>query len=131
MVTRLISVKIKKVRNLVLALILFSTLFVGMVGQQLVQAWMLTIDLSEAGDFGDDRVCGSVRGQYGYYDYLCTDNGPYAEISFDIPNAKIPVDSRYVVCSWSNSLGSTFFKDCNTYKHGDHDAEVSQEDLIR
>lgn len=111
-------------------LALSAALFVATAGQQ-AYAWMLTIDLSQAGDFGDDRVCGSVRGQYGYYDYLCTDNGPSASVSFDIPVDKIPVDSRYIVCSWSNSFASTMFKDCSTYRHGDHDAEVSQEDLIQ
>ena len=130
MITRLISFKIKSMRHLVSALILFSALFMGGVGQQQAYAWMLKIDLSEAGDFGDDKVCGSVRGQYGYYDYLCTDNGPSAEVSFDIPDDEIPASSDYSVCSWSNSLVSGVFRDCARFEHNiDGNVIVTQSDL--
>jgi nitrate reductase NapE component len=125
-----VSIKVKTMQRLILALILFSTLSVAAMGQQQVYAWMLRIDLSEAGDFGDDRVCGSIRGQYGYSDYLCTDNGPSAEISFDIPDDKIPIGSDYTVCSWSNSLASNVFRDCTRFEHNTNgDVIVTQEDL--
>jgi len=93
--------------NIIAYSIVMSMLFtvIFLTTQQQVQAWELTMDLSNSGDFGDNTVCGSVRGQYGWYDSLCTDNGPSASISFDIPDDSIPVGSSYVVCSWSNSIG--------------------------
>ena len=132
MVTRLISFEIKSVRYLVLALILFSALSVAAMGQQQVYAWMLTIDLSDAGDFGDESVCASVAGRYGYYDSLCTDNSPSASVIFEIPDDEIPVDTNYRACSWSSSIASNVFRDCNRFNHNDSEyVELSQADLLK
>jgi hypothetical protein len=124
MVTRLISVKIKNVRNLVLVLILFSALFVGLLGQQQVYAWMLTVDLSDS-DFGDDRVCASVEGGYGYGPYrLCTQAGRDAEVTFDIGDG-IGEGENYRVCGYTpGDLLEIILQSCNRYTHESGDALV-------
>jgi hypothetical protein len=113
-------------------ILLAAATLVATVGQQQAYAWVLTIDLSNAGDFGDETVCAGVTGRYGYYDSLCADNSPSASVVFDIPDDEIPVDTSYRVCSWSSGLIGNVFRDCNSFNHNNFESvELSQADLIK
>ena len=95
-----------------------------MVGQQQVNAWMLTVDLSDS-DFGDDRVCTSVEGGYGYGPYReCTQAGSDAVVTFDIGSG-IGEGENYRVCGYTpGDLLEAIFQSCSRYTHGSGDEWV-------
>lgn len=85
-------------------------------------AWQLTVDLSDS-DFGDDRVCASVEGGYGYGPYRkCTQAGPNADVTFNIGGG-IGEGERYHVCGYSDIL-EYFIPSCKYFTHGGGDEWV-------
>jgi hypothetical protein len=88
-------------------------------------AWQLTVDLSDS-DFGDDRVCASVEGGFGYGPYqLCTQAGRDAAVAFNIGDG-IGEGESYRVCGWSGGNPLEYiFQPCERFTHGSGDEWVS------
>jgi hypothetical protein len=88
----------------------------------MVYAWRLDVDLSRS-TFGSDRVCAEVHGPYGHDERNCTESGPNASVSFEIPENEVPNGSRYQVCAWGG-LVSTFLPNCHYFNHDSGDESV-------
>ena len=105
--------------KIVLVALLMSLMAVTVVGSPAVFAWDLHVDLSTS-NFGDDRVCASLEGGYGYGPVQeCTRAGSDASVTFDVGDR---IDSRenYVVCGYSGIL-ERIFGACDNFTHGEGD----------
>ena len=88
-----------------------------------VYAWELTVNLSGS-DFGDDRVCASLEGGYGYGPTSqCTQAGSNADVTFNVGD-RIEQGENYEVCGYSGVM-EAIFGECRTFTHGSGDESVS------
>lgn len=87
-----------------------------------VYAWQLDVDLTRS-TFGSERVCASVEGPYGYDKSRCTDSGPNAGVSFNVPENEVPVGYNYKVCAWGGIV-SFVLKNCKFFEHDRGDESV-------
>jgi hypothetical protein len=100
-----------------LGIVLSCTVLIG-ASMPAVYAWRLTVDLSQS-SFGDDQVCASVEGGYGYGPVnQCTNAGRNAQVTFNIGN-RIEAGENYEVCAWSGVVGAIFSNCENDTADGD------------
>jgi hypothetical protein len=119
MVLKLESFGIERRVTILTAISVFSIL---LLTTSTVYAWQLDVDLRRS-TFGSDRVCAALHGPYGYDRTQCTESGPDAGVSFNVPEDEVPLGYNYKVCAWGG-LASMILQNCQWFTHGSGDESV-------